>query len=563
MDAMTDLLHPGLVLIFGGLIAATLRGVPRAALVLLAPLAAMVLVWTAPEGVIWRAQFLGHALTPFVMDKLSRLFALIFALMAFGGALFALNRDSQIELPAALVHAGSAVGVTLAGDLLTVFVFWELMAIGSTLVIWSAGTPAAYRASLRYLMFHLLGGVLLMAGIAGHIAKTDSIVFERLAADTPAHWLILAAFLLNAAVPPLHAWLTDAYPEATVTGAVFLSAFTTKAAVYTLLRAYPGTEILIWLGAIMAVYGVVYAVLENDIRRLLAYHIVSQVGYMVAGVGIGTAMALNGTAAHAFTHILYKGLLFMGAGAVIHMTGRNKFTELGGLYRRMPLTFILYMVGGFSISAFPLFSGFVSKSMVISAAAEDHLTWIWLLLTLASAGTFLHTGLKLPYFTFLGNDSGIRTTDPPRNMLVAMVLFAALCIGIGVYPDLLYAALPYPVHYQPYTGAHVVGTLQLLLFTALVFFLLLDWLKPARTVALDVDWLYRRAGPAIVALCTGALSRGLLTFGAEAQDWRALLLRWTLRWHGPDGPLARTLSTGAMALWISALLAAYLVMYYV
>lgn len=293
-------------------------------------------------------------------------------------------------------------------------------------------------------------------------------------------------------MPPLNAWLTDAYPEATVTGAVFLSAFTTKTAVYVLIRTFPGTEILIWLGVIMALYGVIYAVLENDCRRLLAYHIVSQVGYMVVGVGIGTEMALNGSSSHAFAHIIYKGLLFMGAGAVIHMTGCRKLTEMGGLYRSMPWTVFLYMIGAFAISAFPLFSGFVTKSMVIAAAAGDNRAIIVLLLTVASSGTFLHTGLKLPYYMFFGKDCGLRPPEPPLNMLLAMGIAATLCIGIGVFPGLLYNLLPHPVEFIPYTGAHITSSLSILMFTAAGFVLLLRSLDPEKTISLDTDWFYRK-----------------------------------------------------------------------
>ena len=560
---MTEFLHPGLVLIFGGLFAAPLRGASRAALVLVASLAAMALVWTLPEGVIWRTQFLGHELTPFAVDRLSRLFALIFTLMAFGGALFALNRDSPVELPAALIYAGSAVGVTLAGDLLSVFVFWELMAIGSTLVIWSAGTKRSRAASFRYLMIHLLGGVLLMAGIAGHVAAGGTLAFGRIGLDSPAHALILAGFLINAAAPPFSAWLPDAYPEASWSGTVFLSAFTTKTAVYVLIRSFPGTELLVYIGLFMVFYGIVFALIENDMRRILAYSIVSQVGFMVTGIGIGTEMALNGAAAHAFAHIIYKALLLTSAGSVLYATGRSKCSELGGLFRSMPFTAACAMVGAASISAFPLTSGFVSKSMLSQAAADGHLYAVWLLLVAASAGTFVYAGIKFPWFVFFHRDSGLRPRDPPLNMRLAMLLFSALCIGLGVYYAPLYALLPYATAYVPYDAAHVLGQLQLLLFSGLVFFLMLPVLRRSLTVTLDVDWLYRRAGPAVVAACANGVSRGLVALGAETRDWGARLLRFTLRWHGPEAPLARTLSTGAMALWISALLAVYLVMYYV
>ncbi len=320
-------------------------------------------------------------------------------------------------------------------------------------------------------------------------------------------YLILAGFLLNAAVPPLNAWLTDAYPEATVTGAVFMSAFTTKTAVYVLARAFPGIELLVWLGTVMALYGVIYAVLENDCRRLLAYHIVSQVGYMVAGIGIGTELAVNGATSHAFAHILYKGLLFMGAGAVIYVTGRRKLTELGGLYKAMPLTVALYMIGAFAISAFPFFSGFVSKSMVVAAAGQDHRALVMLALTMASSGTFLHTGLKLPYYMFFGTDRGLQAREPPGNMLAAMGMAAALCIAIGVFPGPLYALLPYPVVFEPYTGVHVTESLGILMFTALGFVIFLRALDPENTISLDTDWFYRKGARAFMWFAERPLAR--------------------------------------------------------
>ena len=380
---------------------------------------------------------------------------------------------------------------------------------------------------------HAVGVVVLLAGIVILASTTGSISFDKLQGHGVASYLILIGFMLNAAVPPLHAWLTDAYPEATVTGAVFLSAFTTKTAVYALIRGYPGTEILIWMGTIMALYGVVFAVLANDIRRLLGYHIISQVGYMVAAVGMGTALAINGAVAHAFTHILYKGLLFMGAGAVIQMTGRSKLSELGGIYRYMPVTFVLYMIGGFSISAFPLFSGFVSKSMEVSAAAELHLTWIWLLLSLASAGTFLHTGLKLPYFTFLGEDCGARPTEPPRNMLVAMGIAAFLCVFIGVYPDWLYNMLPNEVEYHAYTATHVVWALQILLFTGLGFFMLVKHLGGSPKISLDTDWFYRKGAVIFMLFVRHVV--------VPIEDWFIQVYRYVFRGN---------LALGIKGLWL-------------
>ena len=550
------LLHPGLLLIFGGLVIGVLRGHGRSMAILLLPIAALWLIWAAPDPSAGPVlQFLDYSLRPLAPDNLSRLFATIFAVMAFGGGLFALNQASRLEMPAAFVYAGSAIGVAMAGDLVTVFVFWELMAIGSTLVLWSGG---AYRASFRYLMVHLFGGVLLMAGIAGHVATTGSVEFVRMGLDTPWHWLMLAGFLINAGAPPLSAWLPDAYPEASWSGTVFLSAFTTKTAVYVLLRGFPGNEILIYVGVFMIFYGIIYALLENDMRRILAYSIVNQVGFMVTGAGIGTEMAINGAAAHAFTHIIYKALLLMSAGSVLFMTGKRKCTDLGGLFQSMPITCICGIIGALAISSFPFTSGFVSKSMISQAAGDQYLLWIWLALAAASAGVFLHAGIKFPWFVFFQKDSGLRPPDPPANMRMAMILFSFLCIAIGIWPEPLYGLLPYATDYVPYTASHVVTQLQLLLFSGLAFFVMLEYLKRTLTISLDVDWTYRVLAPAVWrGLEHGYLSMMRVISEATAR-WLNGTTGFVKRHHGPEGLLARNWTTGGTALWMMILLLVYL-----
>lgn len=559
---MSTAIHPGVVLIVGALGLPFLRGALRAAAIVALPLLALALVWQVPDGAAWQVRFLDHTITPLQGDRLSRLFATIFALMAAGGGLFALGQKSRVEVPAAFVYAGAAIGVTLAGDLLTVFAFWELMAIGSTLVLWSQGQEAAYRAARRYVMIHLLGGVVLFAGITGHVAQTGSVAFTRMAPDSIAHWLILIGFLVNAGAPPLAAWLPDAYPEASWSGTVFLSAFTTKTAVYVLIRGFPGTELLVWVGLFMVFYGIVYALLENDMRRILAYSIVNQVGFMIAGIGIGTEMALNGAAAHAFTHIIYKALLLMSAGSVLLMTGRRKCSELGGLFHTMPLTTACGTIGALAISSFPLTSGFVSKSMVSQAAADGHLLAVWLLLTAASAGVFLHAGIKFPWFVFFQKDSGLRPPEPPASMRWAMGLFAFLCIALGVWAEPLYALLPYPVKYEPYTSAHVLTQLQLLLFSGLAFFVMLPFLKRTLTITLDTDWIWRRLLPAAwrtLATQGTAARRAAIEPGQRAG---ARLVAAVGRQSGADARLGGTWSTRTMALWVLVLLLGYLALYY-
>jgi len=557
---LSAVLHPGLLVIAGGLALAACSGRLRAVIALGAPLAAAALVVAAPDGVLWSGSYLGFEIVPYSVDRLSRLFALIFAVMAFGGALFALKQPSRLELPAALVYAGSAIGATLAGDVVTLFVFWELMAVGSTLVIWSAATPSAYRASMRYMAIHLLGGVVLLAGIAGHVSGTGSAAFVRFALDTPAHWLILAGFLVNAGTPPLSAWLPDAYPEASWSGMVFLSAFTTKTAVYVLLRGFPGAELLIWIGLFMVFYGIIYALLENDMRRILAYSIVNQVGFMVAGIGIGTEMALNGAAAHAFTHIIYKALLLMSAGAVLYMTGKRKCTDLGGLFQSMPVTTVCGIIGALSISAFPLTSGFISKSMISQAAADEYLAITWFLLAAASAGVFLHAGIKFPWFVFFQKDSGLRPPDPPRNMQLAMIFFSFLCIGIGLFPQPLYAILPYAVDYVPYTADHVISQLQLLLFAGLAFFVLLPQMQRTRTISLDFDWLYRRTAPALIHRADALWARLRSAWHASAMRLGHKLFPAPNARNTLNRPRAARGSIGTFVLLTTLMLLAYLIL---
>jgi multicomponent Na+:H+ antiporter subunit D len=301
----TDLAFPpGLILVLGAVLIPFATERQRLLLLLGLPLLTLAAVWWLPDGSLLQLGFLDYTLEPVKSTAEGRLFATVFSIMALAGGLYAHRQASTLELTAAFIYAGSAVGVTFAGDLLTLFVFWELMAFGSTVVIWSAGSVGAQRAGLRYLLVHLLGGVILMVGIVAQVAATGSLAFTAMTPDSLATALILIGFLVNAGAPPLSAWIADAYPEATPSGTVFLSAFTTKTAVFALLVGFPGAEILVPIGLYMVFYGIIYALLENDMRRILAYSIVNQVGFMVAAIGIGTPMALNGAAAHAFAHII-------------------------------------------------------------------------------------------------------------------------------------------------------------------------------------------------------------------------------------------------------------------
>ena len=555
--------NPALILILGALPIPLLHGRLRAAYLLILPLVGLGVAFALEPGLHWSVDFMGYGLELLRVDRLSRVFSYIFLFAAFLGNLYALNDDDPVQQVAAQVYAGSAIGAVYAGDLITLFVFWELTAVSSVFLIWASGTERAYRAGMRFLIIQVGSGVLLLAGLILHVRDTGSIAFDLLGVTSTGTVLIFVAFGIKCAFPLLHNWLQDAYPEATVGGTVILSVFTTKLAVYALARGYAGTEMLIWIGATMTAFPNFYAVIENDLRRVLSYSLNNQLGFMVVGIGIGTEMAVNGTVAHAFTSILYKALLFMSMGAVLFRTGTIKGTDLGGLYKTMPWTAAFCIVGAASISAFPLFSGFVSKALILTAAADEGHWLIWAVLLFASAGVFHHSGIKIPFFAFFAHDSGKRVKEAPWNMLLAMGIAAALCIGIGVWPAPLYDILPYPVDFQPYTSAHVINQLQLLFFSALAFtWLMRTGLYPPemRSTNLDSDVVYRKMLPWLVR-------RFLATFGPVDRSARRLaaegverLIAALFRRTGPRGLLARTASVGGMVLWVIVLLGIYLVL---
>lgn len=494
---ITNMLPPAAVFILGAVLIPFLRGKAKSVYMLALPVVVFIILLNLSLGNTWMVDFWGYQLIMGRVDKLSLVFSYAFTIMAFLGILFALKVKDNLQHVSALVYVGSTLGVVLAGDFVSLYLFWEIMAISSTFLIIASRTDESREAGFRYILFHLFGGLLLLAGIVLYIQKTGTITFNYIGLSGIESYLIFFGIALNAAAIPLHAWLPDAYPMGTPTSTVFLSAFTTKSAVYLLIRTFPGEHILIVMGGLLVSLPIFYAVLENDIRRVLSYSLMNQVGFMLVGIGIGTQLAINGAVAHAFCHIIYKGLLFMAAGSVLQMTGKIKCTEIGGLYKTMPLTCLFCIVGAASISAFPLFSGFVSKSMIISASGQEKFFLIWLVLQFASTGVVDHAGIKVPFFTFFGHDSGIRAKEPPLNMLLAMGFAAALCVGLGVFYQPLYNLLPFPAHYTPYSGGHVVGQLELLLFGALAFTLLIlsgHYVPEIRSKNLDADWTYRKFG---------------------------------------------------------------------
>ena len=562
---MLGSIPPFLIFFVGAVLVPLVRGPARKVLLLLVPLVGALNVWGLPTGYELPYHFLGYDLLPVRADRLSLLFGYLFHLAAFIAVVYSLHLGKKdhdtVQHTAGLVYAGSALGAVFAGDFITLFVFWELLAISSVFLIWARRTPASLRAGMRYLLVHVVSGVTLLAGAMVLAHQTGGLSFGFVGLEGPAGWLIFLALGVKAAFPLAHSWLIDAYPEGTATGTVFLSAFTTKVAVYALARGFPGTDALIYVGAAMACFPIFYAVIENDLRRTLGYSMINQIGFMVCGIGVGSALAINGAVAHAFNDVLFKGLLFMTMGAVLHMTGKTKASELGGLYKTMPFTATLCIVGAASISAVPLFNAFVSKSMIMSALIEGGHLWIWPVMLFASAGVVEHAGIKIPFFAFFAHDSGIRTREPPRNMLAAMCIAAGACILIGVRPGLLYDLLPFPVDYHPYTWGHVLTQLQLLAFAIAAVAAFQLWkIYPAElpSVNLDADWSYRRAAPWLVRRVGGAASTADAAFRQVVTGGVRSALRGAFRIHGPWGVLARSWPAGSMVLWVAIVLAAFL-----
>jgi len=485
-------LHPGLLLILGGGLVAVLPQRVIAPATLMVTSLALALTWRIDQSTHWVHQFYGLELSLLSPTALARPFAVVFAILGLLAAIFGWSLMNRVERAAGLATLGAGLGVVLAGDLLTMFVFWEFKVITVVILIAARGRGVSTAAAQRYLQVHLIGGLVLLGGLMWHTSQTGSFVLEGVHTNGPG-WLILIGVLVGAAALPLHAWLPDAYPSATLTGTVILSAITTKSAVYVLARTMPGVDLLIWVGVSMAVVGVTLALLQDDIRRLLSYHIISQVGFMVTAIGVGTTAAINGATAHATAHVLYKGLLLMGVGTVIYATGHSRASALGGLANKLPWVLALYMVGALSISGMIGFSGFPAKELAVASVGAGGETVAQWLLKFASVGTFLSVGLKLPALTWFGTAKSPNIThrQVPLTMYLAMGIAAAANIAIGLRPQILYDLLPAAETFQPFTAIKIAESFALLTATALAFFWWRGRLTAKATTTVDADLLQR------------------------------------------------------------------------
>ncbi|MBN2644812.1 MAG: hypothetical protein JXR59_04985 [Desulfuromonadaceae bacterium] len=566
-----DLHHlpPGLVLIVcGGLLSFLRLRLRQLTVALLPPLLLVQLCVLEPTA---PTHWLGQTLIWLNPSATGLLFAAIFLIALWAGSLFALKDARPCELAAAFIYAGGSIGISLCGDWISLFIFWEIMALASTLIIWNGGQPDSQQAGLRYLLVHLAGGVLLLIGIAGLALSGNHLVFGHLSVQGWPYWLVLAGILVNAGAPPLSFWVADAYPQASASGMVFLSAFTTKTAVFVLITAFDGEQLLIPVGLYMAFYGIVYALLETDVRRILAYSIINQVGFMVTAVGIGTQAALIGATTHAGAHIFYKMVLLMGAGEVLRQTGTSRATHLGALWRTMPWTTACVVIGAAASMGLPFTSSFVTKSLILQGAAEQHLPVVWILLLLCSAAVVFNAGIRFPWLTFFQptslNPSPQQDISPERASDIAglsrlaITAGAALCLLVGWFPQTLYSWLGAHNQYHPYVLPHLIEQMQVLLPATLLFFVSLRWFQPQPALLLDTDWVFRRLLYTLW-LWTGHTLKNQVQLIVTISS-RSLIrsFQFLFRTHGPRGVLARSWPTGSLALWVAFLLASYVAVY--
>jgi len=561
---------PGLILMLGAPLLALLR--PRglfAAGALLLPLLSAVHLAGIPVGTTSAWNVHGLVLSPIHLDRVSLLWAGVFHVAAWLGALYSLgDEDDRLTPIAGLMYAGAAIQAVTAGDLVSLFVGWELTGVFSVFLVWGRGGDRAFHTGLRYLAWQVLSGVLLLAGVLWRASEGLPLALTTVDVQAAGSWLLLAAIGIKVCFPLLHTWLTDAYPQATPGGTVFLSAFTTKMAIYALLRLFPGFDPLVPIGAVMTVLPLLLALRTDDVRRILAYVLVNQLGFMVVAIGIGTDLALAGVGALAVVHILYKSLLFMATGAVLHTTGTARASRLGGLGTVMPLTLGLYLVGAWS--HLPGLAGFASKSLITSAAGDAHQTLAFLLLEATTAGMVLVAGVHLPWMVWGRPVQALPegAAPAPRPMQAAMVLAALSLVVFGLQPTWLWDAVPFAFDraaHSPYNVHHALAMLQLSAGAAFAYFGLVRFgaFDAARAAApRDADWIDRRLIPAVARRVGRAADQAWKALRGVVFDLWNGAMAWGLRRTGPGSRAASTFTTRSGALSMAVLLTLYAVLFF-
>ncbi len=551
-------LPPFLLFFIAALIVPFLKGRVAATFCLAIPVLSFVNLLQLDFGVYWTYEIFGKSFNMVLIDRLSIVFAYLFHLAAFIGLLFAFHVKDKVQQVSALAYSGGAIGAVLAGDWLTLFMFWEVLALTSVFLIWARRSDRSYASGMRYLIIQVLSGVLLLAGAMLLISETGETGIRALELGSLSTWMIFMALGIKCGFPLFHTWIPDSYPEATPTGTIFMCSFTTKLAIYAFARVFAGEDLLLTIGLVMACLPIVYAVIENDLRRVLAYSMISSSGFMLCAIGVGTQMAINGAVATAFNHVIYQGLLMMTMGAVLYRVGHVNASNLGGLYKSMPWTTVFCILGAASLAAVPLFSGFVSKAIIMAEVLKQGHEIAWLLLLFAAAGVLHYAGLKVPFFAFFAKDSGLRPKEAPWNMLLAMGIAAFICLYIGIYPEPLYSIMPFSMKdYSPYDLTHVLTQLQILFFSALAFVLLKLWKfypSNSRSINLDTDWFYRKLGLKVLRFVVASVAFAYRNAVSASLKMLGAKLKVLAKFSQPQGLLARAWGLNYMLLILLALM---------
>jgi len=522
-------------------------------------IAALVSVMLLAPGVAADWQIMNYTLAAVRVDQMTLVFVGLFHLAGFLAAIYALELNDRIQAPAMLAYVGSGIGAVLAGDLVMLWLFWEMLALTSVVLVWARQTPEATAAGIRYLVFNVLSGVTLLAGIAHLGVSGHDLALGPLALDSPGGWLVLAAFGIKCGFPLLHNWIPDGYARASAAGSVILVAITTKVGVYSLARTFAGEELLMIVGTVMALWPLVYVLVEDDLRRVLAYSLMVQIGLMVAGIGAGNEIALDGVSMHVVMDVLFKMLLFMALGAVLVQAGTVRASQLGGLGRRMPWTMGFVIIGVLANSATPGTGAFLSKKLLLGGIEHAGVGPIWYaLLTSLSALGVLYAGVRVLYEAFLrAPRTSFDGGDASFPMRLAMGIITALLLVAGLFPWLTDALRPMASDYQPIKLAKILDQFQLLLFALLAYVVLnkLGLGLPAsnRRTLLDTEWFYRKLIPALARHGAALLGRMSKRIGN--------VIRIADR-HPGNGHVANSLArgspTGSMAFWAMVLLAVML-----
>ncbi len=351
-----------------------------------------------------------------------------------------------------LIVAGM-MGVALTGDIFNLYVFFEIMCISSYALVAFRRKWQSIEASIKYMIVSSLGtsfillGIALLYGLVGSLNIAD--LAQKLGQVSPSAVIVpLALFVtglgIKIAVVPLHMWMPDAYQAAPSAVAALFSGATATVGIYAMVRvvytlfgAFAIGIMLAALGLVTMVIGALMALAQRDLKRLLAYSGISQVGYVLLGIGLGTVLGIQGGLFHLFNNAIYKTMLFMIAGAIIYRVGTSNMDQLGGLWKNMPVTATLFVVGALAISGVPPFNGFASKWMIYVAGIEAGQPVFTIIALITSALTLAYF-LKALNSIFLGQRpkhlSDVKET--PLPMMFPIMLLAVLCVVFGVLPQL-------------------------------------------------------------------------------------------------------------------------------